>query len=97
MGVEELKGNLAFNRIGESWVFWDTSSGVTGTQTVWWSVFMGDRWKRMLGSCYEKTKLSDMLRNLTFTLPSMGENLWSGKGERLILVTLYRINSRERA
>lgn len=36
MGVGELEGNLPFNRIGESWVFWDTSgSGVTGTQTVW--------------------------------------------------------------
>lgn len=69
MGVGELEGNLPFNRSGESWIFRDTSgSRVTGTQTVWWSVFMGDRWKRMSGSCYEKTKMSDMLRNLTFTI-----------------------------
>ena len=41
---------------------------VTRTQTVWWNVFIGDRWERMLGSYFEKDR--NMLRNLTFISPS---------------------------
>ena len=42
---------------------------VTGTHmTIWWNVFVGDRWKRILGSYFEKDR--NMLRNLTFISPS---------------------------
>lgn len=71
MGGGELEGNLPFIEVERElyvsggtkyrwfWCDW--------TQTVWCNVFMGDRWKRTLGSCYEKT---NRLRNLTFILPS---------------------------
>ena len=41
---------------------------VTRTQTIWWNVFVGDRWERMLGSYFEKDR--SMLRNLIFISPS---------------------------